>query len=139
MNWIIQSITAMCLFGVMSALITFEMRKGLPLNLIMMAIGISWMIYFGFMNYKNSTNLQLSLPIIAVILLIAILSVFGNIFQFSAAVIAPNPGLAYAIVGCQSLLVAVIAISFMGDKLTLTQTSGIALSLLGIALMSTGK
>lgn len=139
MNWIIQSVLAMCLFAIMCVLITIEIRKGISLNFIMMVTGICCAIYFGIINFKTGINFSFSASTVAIVILIAILSIAGNVFQFRAAAVAPNAGLAFAIVGCQSMLVIITAMILMGDKLTLTQGAGAILSLSGIILISTGK
>jgi len=143
MSWLTQSLVALISFSFMSILITSQTRKGIPVDFSMFIVSIIWIISFPtltFTKYGTETVFKwLSSPLVIMPLIIAsLLSVVGNILQFNAQSQAPNPGLAMAIVGCQSALIALIAIPALKDKLTLSQGFGIFVIVIGIAIVSTG-
>ena len=92
MNWILLSIIALSCFSVMVTLITMLSRGGLPVSFILFGLSIVITIYY-FIQTFLTTHFKFTVDSRTVIflLVIGLLSGFGNWAQFQAANDAPNP------------------------------------------------
>lgn len=140
MNWIFLSVTALFLLSTMSILITTLTRKGYPVSFVLLGIGIIFTIFYFFQTFVLShPTFSINLNTILMLLLIGILSTFGNFALFQAANNAPNAGLAITIgAGLQAAVVSVLAFIFLKDKLTTMQIIGIILAVFAIILINVG-
>jgi drug/metabolite transporter (DMT)-like permease len=140
MNWVIQSFLALFSIGVMVVLITDQLRKGMSVQFLMFLIAVVfWAPAYGVWAWRKGFNYHLSASTIAILFVIGALSVFGNWAQFEAAAKAPNPGIAFAIVGCQAVVITILAKFFLGNNVSLAQWGGIALCIVGIMLINIGR
>lgn len=73
------------------------------------------------------------------LLIIGLLSALGNFLLYQAAAIAPNAGLALAIGGLQSCIVAILAFLVFKDNLAPLQIAGIILAVVAIFLFNIGS
>ena len=140
MNWIVLSLVALFSFSAMVTLITVLARQGFALSFILLAISVVIGIFF-FIQTFITTHFKFAITwgTLAILLIVGLLSAVGNLAQFQAAKDAPNPGLAFAIVGMQAAVVSIIAVLFLKDKLTVLQTAGIVLGVIAILLISLGS
>jgi len=138
-SWIILALIALICFSIMVTLITFSSRKGLPLSFILFGIfSVGSVVYFLQTLFTTSFKFQISGLSIGLILAMGVLSVIGNYAQFQASNSAPNPGLAIAVVGLQSALIAILATVFFKDKVSSLQIVGMIIGLIGISMISLG-
>jgi drug/metabolite transporter (DMT)-like permease len=139
LNWVLLSFVSLISLSMMSFLITTLTRKGYPTSFILLSVGIIFTICyslqtFGLMKYRP----ELRLETLALLALIGLLSVIGNLALFQAARDAPNAGLALAIGGMQSAGVAVLALIFLKDRLSILQAAGLLLGIVAVTLMAIG-
>jgi drug/metabolite transporter (DMT)-like permease len=138
-NWIFLAFVALSCFSVLVSIITVLTKRGLPLPFILMcAFGVSMVLYFAQTWMATRFSFEVSLQSLLLLLLVGVLAFIGNWAQFQAAGLAPNPGLAIAVVSLQSGLIALIAVIFFKEKLTLLQTLGLVVTMAGIMLISVG-
>lgn len=139
-NWLTQSIFALTTLSVMSFLITFLTRKGVPVSFVMLGIGIIFTVFYCYHTFVVlQYKMQPSFSTFGLLFVIGALSVVGNLALFQAANSAPNPGLAIAIgAGLQSGLIAVLAFFILKDKLTTIQMLGLVLSIAAVLMITLG-
>ena len=63
------------------------------------------------------------------------LSYLGNLFMVRAIADAPNPGYAMGVIGAQAVVVTIGAIVLFGSEFSLVKGIGIALTVIGAALL----
>jgi len=112
----------------------------LPVPFVLMCIGIMFVLFysiqtFGFMGYKTELNLST----ILILVLVGALSIVGNLAIFIAARDAPNAGFPAAILGLQGGVLAILALVFLKDKLTVLQIIGLVLGIVAVVLLSVGS
>lgn len=138
--WFPLSLLAFVLFSAMSTLLAHAIRGGLPTHFVLLILGFGFVIAYGIQTVVRPPELShISLPVVLGLIAATVCSVVANWAMFQATASAPNPGIPIAIGGGQAVGVAIIAALLFGDKLTWTQSAGIALSVLGAALMSLGR
>jgi len=140
LHWLVLSLIALLCFSVMVILITNSSRRGLPLSFILFGIFLIGAIFY-FIQTVLTTGFkfEISLSTVALLIIMGLLSFAGNYAQFLATTSAPNPGLAVAAVSLQSALIAILAVIFFKDKLTMIQVLGIIVGLVGITMISIGS
>jgi len=141
MNWITQSFIAMITYALAAVLVVDLLKKGVTIQFIMLLMSIIAVPAFSFIVYKDGASVvPLSKKIILLIIIAGVFSFIGNMTQFVAGAKAQqavgNAGMAFAIVACQVIVIALISRFFMGGSLTLTQIIGIGLCIAGIATIS---
>lgn len=140
MNWVGLSLTALVAFGVMNILITYLARKSIPVSFILLAIGFVFTIVYSIQTFVSTKfSFEINLSTLLILLVASLLSVVGNWTLYTATRDAPNPGLAIAVTGLNAGLVAILAIIFFRDKLTLMQIAGIFFGIISILLISIGS
>ncbi len=140
MSWFNLSIIGLFALSFMSFLITLMTRKGYPVPFVLLCLsGVLFLYYFFQTFILSQTKINLSVEGVIILITIGVLSAVGNLTLYQAANIAPNPGLAIAIVGLQSVVVSVLAVMVFHDKLTPIQISGIVLGILAIFLINLGS
>ncbi|HVZ12378.1 MAG TPA: hypothetical protein VG965_05090 [Patescibacteria group bacterium] len=141
LNWFGLAIISLFSLSLMSILITYLTRRGLPVYFVLIGLGIIPAIYYISQTFIFShTKIELNLTVLLIIIAIGILSTIGNVTIFQAANDAPNPGLALAIAaGMQSAVVAIIAFFIFRDKLNAIQILGIILGVLAVFLINIGS
>lgn len=140
MNWIGLSLVTLVSFSLMNILITYSVKKGVPVSFILLAIGIVFtVIYFLQTFISTKFSFEISLNILVILLIAGLLSVVGNWTMVSAMRDAPNSGLALAIAGLNAGVVALMATFLFKDKLTAMQIAGMVLGLIAIFLISLGS
>lgn len=138
MGWITQSLIALFSFAFMSFLITAQAKKGVPVVFTMAVFSIVWVLYFPLKTIM-SLGIQddwVKARVLVPLFLAGFLSILGNEMQFKAAAQAPNAGMAFAIIGCQAVVVVALTVFFLSSPITIKQCFGIVLALCGIVLLS---
>lgn len=140
MNWIGLSLVTLVSFSLMNILITYSVKKGIPVSFILLTIGIVFTVIYFLQTFINTKfNFEISLNILIILLITGLLSVVGNWTLVSAMRDAPNSGLALAIASLNTGVVTVMAMFLFKDKLTAMQIAGMVLGLVAIALISLGS
>ncbi len=139
MSWITQSFIAMVTFALNAVIVVDLIKKGVTIQFIMLVMAILAVPAFSLIVYKSGASVvPITAKIILLILTAGALSFIGNLTQFVAGAQAPNAGMAFAIVACQVIVIALISRFFLGGSLTMTQIIGISLCVAGIATISIG-
>lgn len=139
-NWFILSIIGLLCLSIMSFLITILAKKGYPVSFILLGIGVVFVIYYFCQTFIfTHSKFQITPITILILLLIGILSALGNLSAYQAASVAPNAGLALAIVSMQSMVVTFLAFIVFRDKLTTFQIIGIVFAVISIILINLGS
>lgn len=139
MNWILLSFIALTCFSVMVTLITYTVRKGTPLSLVLFGIFAVGAIAYFFQVYSGPKLGSIPPVIIALLVTMGLLSFIGNWAQFQASTTAPNAGLAIGIVSLQAALIAIFALIFFKDKINSLQTVGIIVAIIGAIMIGLGS
>ncbi len=140
MSWITMSFIAMVNYALSAVLVVDLLKKGVTIQFVMLLMAIMAVPAFSYMVYKDGAGTaQITAKIILLILAAAAFSFIGNLTQFVAGAHAPNAGMAFAIVACQVIIIALISRFFLAGSLTTSQIVGISLCVAGIATISIGK
>jgi len=140
MNWIGYSLTALVAFSFMNILIVYLTRKSIPVTFILLIIGVVFTLIYSIQTFITTKfNFEINLNTLVILFGAGLLSVVGNWGQYSAVRDAPNPGLAIAIASLNAGLVAILAIIFFKDKLTIIQITGLVLGIVSIILIALGS
>lgn len=134
--WPILSFIAVFCFSIMILLTTAVTRRGVSVPIMLLSISIICIPLFIFYAASTGSISQLSVSSIAILLIAGILSAIGNLTQFEAIKVAPNPGLVITIVGLTSGIVAILSFFIFKDKLTFIQVIGIITAIVGVSLIS---
>ncbi len=124
----------------MSFLITVLAKGGLPVSFILLGIGVIFVVYYSIQTfYFGNQKFEITTGNIMLLLVIGILSALGNYLLYQAAAIAPNAGLALAVAGMQSSVVAFLAFLIFKSNLTPMQIVGLVFAVIAIFLINLGS
>lgn len=134
--WLLYALLAMLCFGGMQLLFKQLTRMGVDSPVLLLFVfGFGTLLYLG--------HVALARPPVAVggralglLGAAAALSYVGNLYMVRSLGQAPNPGYAIAVVGLQGLVVTLGAVAFFGSELSWLRAAGVALSVLGVALLA---
>ena len=134
--WVIFSVTAAIIFSVMFLVFKKLSVFGAPLSLLSVSIGtgICCLIHLA----VNRISLYVPVSAIFWFGLASFLSYAGNYLQLRAINEGPNPGLATAIVGCQSIILMVASFYLFGSDLSVAKVVGVLLCIAGVVVLSLG-
>ncbi len=139
-TWFIYSLSALTCLSAMSFLITVLAKKGLPVSFILLGIGVIFVVYYSVQTfYFGNQKFEITIGNIALLLVIGLLSALGNYLLYQAAAIAPNAGLALAVAGMQSSVVAFLAFLIFKNNLTPLQIVGLVFAVIAIFLINIGS
>lgn len=139
MDWILLSLIALTSFSVMVTLITFSVKKGIPLSLVLFGIfAVGAICYFSQLVVGPKISVNISPSILLLLVVMGLLSFVGNWAQFQATTNAPNAGLVIGIVNLQAALITTLAFVFFKDKITPIQVFGIFMTIIGALIISSG-
>lgn len=134
--WILYAVFAMLCFAGMQLLFKQLTRVGLSSPLILLYVfGIGAVICLAHLA-ATRTSLSVGARALGLLTAAAAFSYAGNFYMVRAIDQAPNPGYAMAVVGLQSLVVTVAAFILFGSELSWDKGLGVALSVLGIGLLT---
>ena len=139
-TWFLLSLVALFSISVMTVIVTYLIRKGLPPAFVLLfvviiigAVSISQLV----INHSLPKSVSSSFWLLLVIA--GVLSAIGNLAIYRATAISPNPGLAITILGLQGGIVSLIAVFALKDKLNAEQIFGILLGVLAVIVISLGS
>lgn len=134
--WILFSVVAAVSFtGIFLIFKQMELRGVPTLVSLAWVFIISAFLYVAH-NTATRTSLRASGTILLLLLLAGILSYVGNICQFRATALAPNPGYAVALISVQALLVTVASIFLFGSDFSMIRGVGVFFCVCGVMLLS---
>ncbi len=141
LDWFSLSLIALVGYSLMSFLIVVMAKKGYPVSFILLGVGVAFLIYYSLQTFVFSHAVLHVTPLgIMIILVIGLLSAFANLVAYQASAVAPNAGLVLAIsTGMQSVVVAILAVIFLKDNMTVLQTWGIIFAVISIFFISLGS
>lgn len=134
--WILFSLlAAACFTGI------FLMFKRLDLLGVPVTVSLTWLFFLATLLYfahlsVTKQSIKVSVPILCILAISAVLSYLGNLFQFKALALAPNPGYAVALISTQALLVTVVSIFMFGSDFSLLKGFGVFFCVCGVMLLS---
>jgi len=139
-TWFLLSLLALFSISVMTVIVTYLIRKGLPSAFVLLVV----VVIIGIVSISQlviTSSLPKSVPSSLWLLLViaGVLSAIGNLAIYRATAISPNPGLAITILGLQGGLVSLIAVFALKDKLNAVQIFGILLGVLAVVVISLGS
>lgn len=139
-SWAFLSFLALFSLSVMTLIMTYLLKKGLPTIFVLFIVVLILVVFYGTQLVATKAFPDaISLNYWLLLLIAGIFSVIGNYGLFKALSLAPNPGLVSTIVGLQGGLISILAVWFFKDKVNLTQMLGIALGIIAIVVISLGS
>jgi len=136
MDWITLSLISLVAMSFMVILITGQMKKGVSSQFVMVIISIVWLLGYGFWLWLEGIDFTISEITLAIILISGIIGVFANWLLFEAAASAPNPGFSFAISNANPVLIAIMAVIFLGSELTWEQFVGVLIIVIGVVIIN---
>jgi len=139
-SWLVLSFVGLLALSLMTLLITFLVRKGLPTVFVLFVLFVLVSVFYGVQIVATGAKpgIPMTPLIMGLLLAVGILSAVGNLALYKAAADSPNPGLVVGILGLQGGLVAALAVYVFKDKLTSLQLFGIALGIVAVAIIGLG-
>jgi len=135
MGWVSLAVLAMVSLSVMFLLYRKLGELGVRSEVVLMYyFGISAAMLL-IQLLKTNVPLEVSQYQLGLLIASAIAGVAGNIFILDSMNIAPNPGYTLAIVGLNTVLVAIASIFIFGSELTLLKGAGVILAVAGAVLL----
>ncbi len=135
-NWVLSGIGAAVCFTGMTLVIRKVLLMGVsPLVLNMFLFGF---VLIGFISWVSAskTPVNLTWTILALLILAAVFSLFGNFLDVNAVKLAPNPGYASTLKATQIALITLLAPILLGATLNLQAFIGVVFVFIGIVLLS---
>lgn len=135
MDWFWIAFIAMLAFSVVFILTRKIADMGVKSEVLFIYyFGLSTII-LGFYLFYNKIPLQISTSAFWIIFVMAILGVIGNVLMFNSIKIAVNPGYTLAIIGANTLVVALASIFIFKSEFTLIKGIGTIITIIGIILL----
>ena len=126
--------------SVMTLMITYLVRKGLPTAFVLFVlVFVVGAVYGGQTLLGGNKPHNVTLYFWLLLVLAGILSAVGNLAIYRATAIAPNPGLVITILGLQGGIVGLLAVVFLKDKLNMVQLLGILVGIIAVAIIGYGS
>lgn len=123
-------------FTAMVLLMRYALNSVDPENLLFYTFLIGAMLLFGKLAMHRQ-GMAVNVGILAVIAVIAVCSVLGNILLLQSYKTAPNSGYSEAIGAVRVILIAAVSVALFSSSLSWKGLAGIILAILGIALVLT--
>lgn len=134
--WILYATSAMLCFAGMQLLFKQLTRMGLSSPLILVFIfAFGSIFYFAHLAVVRAP-LAVSTRALGLLAVASVFSYGGNLYMVRALDQAPNPGYAMAVIGLQALVVTLASIVLFGSAFSWVKALGVALSILGVALLA---
>jgi len=134
--WLVEAVVAMLCFAGMQLLFKrlTEIGLGSPVILVFV-FGFGALLYLGHLAVVRPP-VAVGGRTVALLAAAAALSYAGNLLMVRAVGRAPNPGYAVVVTGMQGLVVTLAAVALFGSDFTPTKGVGVALAVLGMALLA---
>lgn len=136
MGWLMASTFAAVLFGVNIVLTKVLLQMEVSRWTIIQSLYVVGAVVI---TVRNCFDRSVPIPpmnMLALILLPGIISLAGMYCQVEGIVLAPNPGLAGAIIACSAVVAVAGGVMFLNLPVTLTQIAGVLFCMVGIALLA---
>jgi drug/metabolite transporter (DMT)-like permease len=134
--WALYATFAMFCFAGMQLLFKQLTRMGLASPVILVFVfGFGALLYLAHVGIAQAP-LAVGGRAAGLLGAAAVCSYAGNLYMVRALGQAPNPGYAMAIVGLQALVVTVASIPLYGSDFSWTTALGVALSVVGVGLLT---
>ena len=135
MNWFTLAFIAMIAFSAVFLLYRKIADLGVRSELLFLYyFGISTVALF-FYLYLNKLPLTVTNHALIFIVIAALVGVIANVLLVNSMKISPNPGYTMAIVGVNTLLVAIASIFIFKSEFGLVKGAGVILTVLGVILL----
>ena len=136
MNWLTYALLGMFFIALMSLIF-----KKLTLENLQAEIILLFLFGFAFLFYLTQviitkTPIKVNTFLVILLILAALFSYIGNLFQVKSIGLAPNPAFSVAIISLQTILVAVGSYFIYNSKLSLLNALGLFLGITAIILLS---
>jgi drug/metabolite transporter (DMT)-like permease len=138
-SWPILSFVGLVTLSVMTLIVTYLVRKGLPTVFVLFVLFVVASIVYGTQVFLTRAKpAAVPAQFWLLLLSIGILCAIGNLALFNAAAASPNPGLVVSIVGLQGAVVAVLAVIFLKDRISPVQLIGVVLGVIAVVIIGLG-
>lgn len=135
MAWFLTAFVAMLVFSVVFMLFKKTADAGVRGELALLYyFGICTIALLFYLSFKGY-SLNVSRNVFIVIFIATVLGVVGNVLLYNSLGSSPNPGYALAIIGANTLVVAVASIFIFKSEFTLVKGLGTILAVMGIILL----
>jgi hypothetical protein len=139
-SWIILAFIALFSFSSMSVILTFLVRKGVPLIFVLFILFVTVSAIYGVQILRTGAAIgTISSNFWLLLLAASVLSAVGNLAVVRANAISPNPGLVTTIVGLQAGMTAVLAFKFLNNNLNSVQIAGLLVGILAVIIIAVGS
>lgn len=137
MNWIIYALLGMFFIAIMSLILKKLTTQNIKVEVILLFLfGFATIFYLAqILITKTEIKLDSNL-VIVLLILVALFSYLGNLFQVKSIALAPNPAYSIVIISLQTILVALGSYLFFNSSITLTNLFGLILGIVAIILLS---
>ena len=139
-SWVILAFIALFSFSSMSVILTYLVRKGMPLIFVLFILFVIVSVIYGAQILLTGASVGKASSNFWLLLLAAsILSAVGNLAVVRANALSPNPGLVTTIVGLQAGATAILAVKFLNNSLNSVQIAGLLVGILAVVIITIGS
>ena len=133
--WFLSAVLALLAFAGMQLSFKRLAAGGLSTPTLLLLVFAISTVLLAIHAAASRSSLAVDAKLYKFVLIAAVLSYLGNLFMVRAIAEAPNPGYAMGVIGAQAVVVTVGAIVLFGSEFSLVKGFGIALTVIGAALL----
>jgi hypothetical protein len=133
--WFFSAVLALLAFAGMQLSFKRLAAGGLSTPTLLLLVFAISTVFLAIHAAASRTSLAVDSRLYKFVLLAAVLSYVGNLFMVRAIAEAPNPGYAMGVIGAQAVVVTIGAIVLFGSEFSAVKGVGIALTVIGAALL----
>lgn len=135
MGWFLIAFISMLLFSIVFTLYKKIADLGIRSELLFFYYFIISTIVLLFYLFFNTISFHISKTGFLLILIAALLGITGNALIVYSMKIAPNPGYSLAVLGFNTVFVALASVFIFRSELTIMKSIGIFLSVIGLIFL----
>ena len=133
--WFLSAVLALLAFAGMQLSFKRLAAGGLSTPTLLLLVFALSTVFLAIHAAASRSSLAVDAKLYKFVLIAAVLSYFGNLFMVRAIAEAPNPGYAMGVIGAQAVVVTIGAIVLFGSEFSFVKGIGIALTVIGAALL----
>ena len=133
--WFLSAVLALLAFAGMQLSFKRLASGGLSTPTLLLLVFALSTVFLAIHAAASRSSLAVDAKLYKFVLIAAVLSYLGNLFMVRAIADAPNPGYAMGVIGAQAVVVTIGAIVLFGSEFSLVKGFGIALTVIGAALL----
>ena len=135
MTWLVYALLSMISFGILFILIKYSSNAGVSSQLAVFYQMFITALILGIFFVSTNTSFKISKIALVILIIMGIVSVFGNIFLFKAISSAPNPGYALAVSNLNTIIIVFAGIFLFSSEINFLKIAGTILAVIGVILI----